>query len=611
MLNREKINIFILLLISLPLSLIFLINNPIEFQCDSALFYNYASGINFYLKKKFLIFFILGLGVVTCIFFIKRKYNFDSKNYILFSLIGIITFTAILSYFYQNTPFQIIDLKRPPIYPIFLFLSGIFLTENLFTLILLQNLLSIICIIFIYKLIFLFTKSYNLSLLFTILFSLTSIPYILIKFIIAEQLLFFLTIATIFFLSKFHFKKKYKYLNISLILATLAWLTKWEGQLLFISVLIYFFLNHSIFKSSNLKQLIIILFIPTIILTSWVTIRSISVKDFSKILSVSNSNFEQFFYKFYSVLPSELYVLKGKLGIENKNNIIENFIFDNQKQILVIRVDNGDKSKALYEAVLNSILKNPNSYMSYKEALANAYSYSENKIDLYQEIFGKFNFNPVKITMNIFNQPNIYYFNYINTILDQSIGKVKKDILFKGAILEALRNEPYILIGFIFDYLTSFGINLEEFFNNGSFPIGSGFSNVIFINPFDAGKCGTNNLSTYHFHQYEKSHQNWNKYPQLENITILLDKINDFIRDYFGFLFFISSFFLMIFINYKIFLPLSFFPFMYDLLVAITVDGNMNSKYEVITFSIKYIILVIFFITVFQLIANKIYAKKE
>ena len=52
MLNREKINIFILLLISLPLSLIFLINNPIEFQCDSALFYNYASGINFYLKKK-------------------------------------------------------------------------------------------------------------------------------------------------------------------------------------------------------------------------------------------------------------------------------------------------------------------------------------------------------------------------------------------------------------------------------------------------------------------------------------------------------------------------------------------------------------------------------
>ena len=50
---------------------------------------------------------------------------------------------------------------------------------------------------------------------------------------------------------------------------------------------------------------------------------------------------------------------------------------------------------------------------------------------------------------------------------------------------------------------------------------------------------------------------------------------------------------------------------MYDLLVAITVDGNMNSKYEVITFSIKYIILVIFFITVFQLIANKIYAKKE
>ena len=65
---------------------------------------------------------------------------------------------------------------------------------------------------------------------------------------------------------------------------------------------------------------------------------------------------------------------------------------------------------------------------------------------MYKELFQKFDDDYEALTKNIFNQPNIWYFTFINSLLDTEIGKANKDMLFKKSIIEALKKEPKILL---------------------------------------------------------------------------------------------------------------------------------------------------------------------
>tara|TARA_Y100000813_G_scaffold144405_1_gene105301 strand:+ start:406 stop:666 length:261 start_codon:yes stop_codon:yes gene_type:complete len=65
-------------------------------------------------------------------------------------------------------------------------------------------------------------------------------------------------------------------------------------------------------QPKKFKKDIKIFLIPFLILLSWVTTRSEVIKDYSNFTSISNTNSEQFFFKFYNALPSELYDFKKK-----------------------------------------------------------------------------------------------------------------------------------------------------------------------------------------------------------------------------------------------------------------------------------------------------------
>ena len=412
---------------------------------------------------------------------------------------------------------------------------------------------------------------------------------------------------------KYQIEAKTNYLSLGLIFATIAWLTKWEGQLLFFSVILFSLFKLNILKKKDLKLFLHVLIIPVCILLIWVTGRSIVYKDFSNVLSVSNSNSEQFFYKLYTVIPSELYSLNKDLSFENSKNERENLIFDNQKQIQVIIPDNGPYSQKLYDHVNNFIFKNPKSFEALKKPLDEAYQNSEKKIDLYYELFEKFGVDYNSLTNNIFSQPNIYYFNYISNHLDNFIGKDEKDKLFRKSMFESVKNNPNILLIFIFDFFKSYGIDLKNFFKNGKNFYGERLSGT-FINPFNAGNCAKSNLTDKAFSEYEISHVNWHngkkKIDNLVNrIVIYMDFVNDFIVAYLGPLFIVGTI-ILIFFDYKLFIPLAIFPFSYDFLVAITVDANVNSKYEVITFSLKYILLALFFSLLINLFKKNRYGKK-
>ena len=121
---NKRNQIIILLINSLIFVFIYLYNQPIDFHCDSATFYNYGSIIakNIYKLIPFIIIFTF---ILIIYFFRFSSQSKKTLSIILFFIICII-FLITISINAINTPFSIYAFDRPPLYPLFLFFSGTF-----------------------------------------------------------------------------------------------------------------------------------------------------------------------------------------------------------------------------------------------------------------------------------------------------------------------------------------------------------------------------------------------------------------------------------------------------------------------------------------------------
>ena len=174
----NKRQITLLFIIFFLVSTAYLINQPIEFQCDSALFYNYGSGLTQFISNSFLFKLVLltfSIAII-CIFILIRLKIINliiEKQYILIlSILSLIIYCLIIFFISVKTNFPIVDLKRPPIYPVFLILSGTYLFDSLLPLLIIQAVLSFISIILINEILIINLKSTKISLIFTVIYSL-------------------------------------------------------------------------------------------------------------------------------------------------------------------------------------------------------------------------------------------------------------------------------------------------------------------------------------------------------------------------------------------------------------------------------------------------------
>jgi len=323
----------------------------------------------------------------------------------------------------------------------------------------------------------------------------------------------------------------------------------------------------------------------------WISSRAIVTNDYENFWSVSKSNNEQLFYKFYSVIPSELYNYKTQNDLSLiENNLQKNLIFNDRNDIVIIDKNNGVYSSELYKVILQYLTSNPESFKPYKEYLKDAFN--PNGINIYYEIFGKFESKPEQLTKNIFNQPNIYYFNFLNVELDKFIGKENKNNLYEKSIKESIYKDPSILLIFLSDFLLAQGIDLTKLINK-KLNIFSSVKDISFINPFNAGECAKNNLSEKNFKEYEESHLKRDGNQIIKLFIDFNDAIKDHLRTYFSALILLFSLILIISKDFKLYLPIIIVPFTYDLVVALTVGENADTKYEIISLSIKFIILIL------------------
>ena len=144
--------------------------------------------------------------------------------------------------------------------------------------------------------------------IFTLIFSLSSIPYILITYFSAEHLMYFFVILTIYAMVSYHHTKENFYLYLASAASVLCWFTKWEGQLVYFSVILFILLNLFFLRK---RKKILIHFITILIFTftfifSYTFSRSVITKDFSTILNISNASMYTSMWRFYSSLPSTI-----------------------------------------------------------------------------------------------------------------------------------------------------------------------------------------------------------------------------------------------------------------------------------------------------------------
>lgn len=582
----SKVYLFIILTISIFTASLYISGNPIDFHCDSATFYNYGSQISTMFKK---IFFITPF-LLLFLFYFNKKFKINKRVTILIIVSILITSILILfSVFHKFTPYSISNFSRPPVYPFFLFLTGVYLFDTFLVHIILQGIISLLCICFIFS-ILKYLTNIHFAFICTITYSLTSIPYILITFIGAEQLLFFFSIIYIFSLVHFYRTKKIKYLFIGGVASTLAWLTRWEGQILFYNLILFVTIIAANEKKSIyfIKKSLPIFIIPIIILLTWTSGRSVLTKDFSGILKVTNVTNDQFFWKFYSVIPHQIFFYEEKFNIKKQYSGKFNHwdIYPNEPPgTLIVRSENGRFSKQYFDHVYSFLNQNQGIYKEMKKPLED--SDAANNINLYYELFDKFNGNNFQIAKNIQNQPSIFYFNFINEGLNKTIGK-KKDVIYKNVILESLKENPLIFFISFADFMQVYGIDIKNGIVNNKIPY-SNVANRDLFNIFNGGTCAANNLSSTIYKEYENSHLNKKEL----NLYRFNDSINDFIRNYLG-IFFILSYIILMIKNFKLMFPLILVPIFMDLTTAIAVGAPSDSKYEITTFTLNFILLSVF-----------------
>jgi len=189
-------NFFIINILNFFLLLIFLNFSPIDFECDAGLAYRYG--------KTFFDFITFNLSIPT------------------------------FSY-------------RPPVFSIYLVLTGLYIFESFFVLILFNSILSFIQINFLY---YSFSKiNKNISLIITILFQLTFLSMTNIKSGWEMHLMnFFIVMFFCSIILTYSIKDK-KFIYLSFIFALLATFTRLDGIILIPIAFIFNFLI--IFQNNN------------------------------------------------------------------------------------------------------------------------------------------------------------------------------------------------------------------------------------------------------------------------------------------------------------------------------------------------------------------------
>ena len=101
-------------------------------------------------------------------------------------------------------------------------------------------------------------------------------------------------------------------------------------------------------------------------------------------------------------------------------------------------------------------------HQSLKKPLDEAYQPpGQPRIDFYHEAFGQFEGNPDALANNMITNPNMFYSDYVVSLLNKKLGIYETDKFLNRVVLESFKNNPVILALMGAQWMALFGFDME------------------------------------------------------------------------------------------------------------------------------------------------------
>ena len=238
------------------------------------------------INSRKILFLLISISTVfQVIFFYAVRINFecDSAAY----------YNSAVGYFTQNM--NLVSPYRGPVYPLFLRLFGITTSGSIYPLLIFQASLGVLMPVLIYLILTKYGKVN--AVLGYIVFLASTISFTSAKLILAEQIFITLVILAIFYLQKYLISKKLIYLYLFCTFAILGSLTRWEGLALIVAVSLSFIVRSMLVRDFA-KPTAILLIIISLSLTGYSAIRAYQYDDI-KMFGLQNGTGSQWLWRQY------------------------------------------------------------------------------------------------------------------------------------------------------------------------------------------------------------------------------------------------------------------------------------------------------------------------
>jgi hypothetical protein len=454
---RSKRYLISLLLFSLLFQVVFLLASPIGFECDAAMFYNYAKAIIFQGRS--------------------------ASDY------------------------------RPPAFPLFLLITGQIWPGTLMVTLFFQLAMGILMPILVFEILKRFGNSF--AVFGSVLTVFSTIPYNYATLILSDQLFGFTFLLAIYFFTCFFFEKSKRDLRWFLVASLVCTFTRWEGIFLLFNGLIY--ISYYYCKAKRFKTAILLNFAIVMLFLLYTVVRAIYFHDIKMVGSLQNGSGLQLFYRAYT---GDYPAFQKNKPRDNQSLVsTNNGDLDPGNSVQFVSVLNGPSTQKLKEIVERFASENPDSYRKLKPFILNL-PISNSYSDSYETLYGRFDGQPKKMADHIFTTPssnlNSQYLFYINRAVKASLGTVDGDKLLVSSAIEAFVANPIIVFSMLNDSLSILGVDLFNFLsgiNKGSF---SDSMNLLFPYwgryhydwlDFDLAKCASHSLSPHMINELKLSYK--------------------------------------------------------------------------------------------------------
>ena len=354
---------------------------------------------------------------------------------------------------------------RPPGFPIFLVLTGQFLFDSFIITVMVQAIMGVLAPLLVYR--SLAPLNRVTALACSGVFIISGIPFAAAKVMLATHLYMFLVVATIYAFSRYYFTEDPRFIYLTVFTGLAAMFTRWEAMfLLAFAVMAMIAVGRR--SKRHLRHVFLGIAVIATVIGGWSFTRSIGIGEPALFGSLHNGSSRQLFWRLYGQLYPAVMRAEINLGLREESNIEGLIVKDDpvKGRILLgtrlIDVNNGPATRKFRSQLAEAIKEFPEIHQTLKKPLDEAYQPpGQPRIDFYHESFGQFEGNPHALADNMFINPNMFYTDYVFSLLNRKLGVHGTDKLLNGVVLESLKNNPVILMLMGAQWMAMFGLDME------------------------------------------------------------------------------------------------------------------------------------------------------